>query len=51
MGAAGARRFRLYRPPDVKFGERLPLMVMLHGVWSGCEHLCRQQAHESHRDV
>jgi poly(hydroxyalkanoate) depolymerase family esterase len=31
MGAAGVRRFRLYRPPDVKFGERLPLMVMLHG--------------------
>ena len=31
IGAAGARRFRLYRPPDVKFGERLPLMVMLHG--------------------
>ena len=31
MGATGARRFRLYRPPDVKFGERLPLMVMLHG--------------------
>lgn len=31
LGAAGARRFRLYRPPDVKFGERLPLMVMLHG--------------------
>ncbi len=31
MGAAGARRFRLYRPPDVAFGERLPLMVMLHG--------------------
>ena len=31
MGSAGARRFRLYRPPDVKFGERLPLMVMLHG--------------------
>ena len=25
------RRFRLYRPPGVKFGERLPLMVMLHG--------------------
>jgi len=36
MGAAGARRFRLYRPPAVKFGERLPLMVMLHG--------CRQDA-------
>ena len=31
MGAAGARRYRLYRPPDVQFGERLPLLVMLHG--------------------
>ena len=31
MGPAGARRFRLYRPPDLNFGERLPLMVMLHG--------------------
>jgi poly(hydroxyalkanoate) depolymerase family esterase len=31
MGAAGARRFRLYRPPGVGLGERLPLMVMLHG--------------------
>jgi poly(hydroxyalkanoate) depolymerase family esterase len=31
MGATGARRFRLYRPPGVRFGERLPLMVMLHG--------------------
>lgn len=31
MGAAGARRFRLYCPPGVTFGERLPLMVMLHG--------------------
>ncbi len=31
MGPAGARRFRLYRPPDVAFGERLPLLVMLHG--------------------
>jgi Esterase PHB depolymerase len=31
LGATGARRFGLYRPPDVKFGERLPLMVMLHG--------------------
>jgi len=31
MGASGARRFRLYRPPGVKFGERLPLIVMLHG--------------------
>ncbi len=31
MGLAGARRFRLYRPPGVRAGERLPLMVMLHG--------------------
>jgi poly(hydroxyalkanoate) depolymerase family esterase len=31
LGTAGARRFRLYRPPDLKFGERLPLLVMLHG--------------------
>jgi len=31
MGATGARRFRLYRPPGVKVGERLPMMVMLHG--------------------
>ena len=31
VGATGARRYRLYRPPDVSFGERLPLMVMLHG--------------------
>lgn len=30
-GAAGACHFRLYRPPQMKFGERLPLMVMLHG--------------------
>lgn len=31
MAATGTRRFRLYRPPDVSIGERLPLMVMLHG--------------------
>ena len=31
LGLTGARRFCLYRPPDVTFGERLPLMVMLHG--------------------
>ncbi|TWO69052.1 prolyl oligopeptidase family serine peptidase [Caenimonas sedimenti] len=31
MGAAGARRFRLYRPPGVTSRERLPLLVMLHG--------------------
>ena len=31
MGPTGARRFRLYRPPGVSAGERLPLLVMLHG--------------------
>ncbi|MDG5974672.1 hypothetical protein H010_05367 [Hydrogenophaga taeniospiralis CCUG 15921] len=31
LGTAGARRFRLYRPPGVQSGEQLPLMVMLHG--------------------
>lgn len=31
IGSTGARRFRLYRPPDVKLSERLPLVVMLHG--------------------
>jgi poly(hydroxyalkanoate) depolymerase family esterase len=31
LGAAGVRRYRLYRPPELKFGERLPLLVMLHG--------------------
>jgi poly(hydroxyalkanoate) depolymerase family esterase len=31
LGATGARPYRLYRPPGVKRGERLPLMVMLHG--------------------
>jgi poly(hydroxyalkanoate) depolymerase family esterase len=31
MGTTGVRRFQLYRPPEVKFGERLPLIVMLHG--------------------
>jgi poly(hydroxyalkanoate) depolymerase family esterase len=31
MGTQGVGRFRLYRPPGILFGERLPLMVMLHG--------------------
>ena len=31
MGVGGARRYRLYRPPQVQFSERLPLLVMLHG--------------------
>lgn len=31
MAADGPRRYYLYRPPGVRFGERLPLLVMLHG--------------------
>lgn len=31
LGAGGARRFRLYRPPGLPPGERVPLLVMLHG--------------------
>lgn len=31
LGTTGTRRFRLYRPPGVKAGEHLPLVVMLHG--------------------
>ena len=31
VGATGVRRYRLYRPPGLKAGERLPLLVMLHG--------------------
>jgi poly(hydroxyalkanoate) depolymerase family esterase len=37
MGTTGARRFRLYRPPGVKAGERLPLLVMLHGCGQDAE--------------
>lgn len=31
FGPGGARRYRLYRPPGAQVGERLPLIVMLHG--------------------
>ena len=31
MGVGGARRYRVYRPPGVRFDEKLPLLVMLHG--------------------
>lgn len=31
VGAAGARRYHLYKPPGVRRTEHLPLLVMLHG--------------------
>jgi poly(hydroxyalkanoate) depolymerase family esterase len=31
MGPAGLRRYRLFQPPALQPGERLPLMLMLHG--------------------
>jgi len=31
IGATGMRRYRLFRPPDMAIGERLPMLVMLHG--------------------
>lgn len=39
LGTAGARRYWLYKPPGVQRGERLPLVVMLHGCWQGAEAL------------
>ncbi len=31
MSAAGARRYRVYRPPGLAAGQGVPLVVMLHG--------------------
>ena len=31
FGPAGARRYRLYLPPGLRAGSRVPLLVMLHG--------------------
>lgn len=31
LSPGGARRYRLYRPPGLRPGETLPLLVMLHG--------------------
>jgi poly(hydroxyalkanoate) depolymerase family esterase len=31
MSSAGPRRYWLFRPDGVRFGEKLPLLVMLHG--------------------
>ena len=39
VGAAGARRFRLYKPPGIRRNEQLPLLVMLHGCGQNAESL------------
>lgn len=31
VGPAGARHYRLFKPAELRFNERLPLLVMLHG--------------------
>ena len=31
QGLGGTRHYKLYRPPGLKAGEQLPLLVMLHG--------------------
>ena len=31
LGPAGARRYKLYRPPGLQAGQRAPMIVMLHG--------------------
>lgn len=39
IGAAGPRRYRLYKPSGVLRNERLPLLVMLHGCGQNAEAL------------
>ena len=39
IGAAAARRYRMYKPPGVRSTERLPLVVMLHGCLQDAEAL------------
>lgn len=39
IGAAGPRRYRLYKPSGIQRDERLPLLVMLHGCGQDAEAL------------
>ena len=39
IGAAGPRRYWLFKPPGVHRNERLPLLVMLHGCGQNAEAL------------
>jgi poly(hydroxyalkanoate) depolymerase family esterase len=41
VGAAGARRYRLYRPPVPRLATRLPLLVMLHGCQQDADSFAR----------
>ncbi|MEO5738191.1 MAG: PHB depolymerase family esterase [Variovorax sp.] len=36
-GVSGMRRYRLYKPAGIKFSDRLPLMMMLHGCGQDAE--------------
>ncbi len=47
MAAGGARQFRVYRPPGLQPGERLPLLVMLHG----CGQTARAFAQSTHMNA
>ncbi|MEJ6001197.1 extracellular catalytic domain type 1 short-chain-length polyhydroxyalkanoate depolymerase [Paucibacter soli] len=37
LAAGGSRRYWLYQPPQLQPGERLPLLVMLHGCGQSAE--------------
>jgi len=39
IGAAGPRRYRLYKPSGLRRNEKLPLLVMLHGCGQDAEAL------------
>lgn len=37
LGPGGARRYKVYRPPGLQPGERVPMVVMLHGCQQDAE--------------
>ena len=41
LGPAGARQYRLLKPPGLQLAERLPLLVMLHGCAQNAESFAR----------
>ena len=42
LGPGGARCWRLYRPPGLGAGERLPLLVLLHGCTQDADAFARK---------